>query len=87
MFPRFGLLPRRTSERLRSGVWDNGDGIPEEYLDKIFQPFFSAGSPGEGTGLGLSIAHEIVVNLHQGTLEVDSHVGEGTEFLIRLPAS
>jgi two-component system NtrC family sensor kinase len=66
-------------------VRDNGTGIPPEIRDKLFQPFVTTKPTGEGTGLGLSIAWDIVTQQHGGTIEVDSRVGEFTEFTIRLP--
>jgi signal transduction histidine kinase len=65
-------------------IADTGPGIPPEHLDRIFDPFFTTKPVGEGTGLGLSISHEIV-RRHGGRIEVDSTVGEGTEFVVRLP--
>src|SRR5262249_46489326 len=64
---------------------DNGIGIPADIKDKLFQPFFTTKPTGEGTGLGLSISYDIVTQEHGGTIEVDSMVGEFTEFIIRLP--
>jgi signal transduction histidine kinase len=64
---------------------DNGVGIPAEIKDKLFQPFFTTKPTGQGTGLGLSISYDIVTQQHGGTIEVDSSVGEFTEFTIRLP--
>jgi signal transduction histidine kinase len=66
-------------------VRDNGIGIPPEIKDKLFQPFFTTKPTGEGTGLGLSISYDIVTQQHGGTIEVDSRVGEFTEFTVRLP--
>lgn len=66
-------------------IRDNGDGIPEEIREKIFQPFFSTKPAGDGTGLGLSMAYDIVTNIHQGSLDVLTQPGEFTEFVIRLP--
>ncbi len=66
-------------------VKDNGTGIPEAVKDKILQPFFTTKPTGEGTGLGLSLSYDIVVKGHGGKLEVESEVGEGSEFLINLP--
>ena len=74
-----------------SGGWgafsvsDNGSGIPESVLPKIFQPFFTTKPTGQGTGLGLSLAYDIVTKGHGGTIEVESMEGEGTTFTIRLP--
>ena len=66
-------------------VKDNGDGIPQDSMDKIFQPFYTTKPTGEGTGLGLSISYDIITKGHNGTLRVESREGEGTEFIITLP--
>ena len=64
---------------------DDGPGIAPDKVSKIFDPFFTTKAPGKGTGLGLSVSHDIIVNKHKGTLLVDSTVGEGTKFTIKLP--
>jgi len=66
-------------------IRDNGMGIPQKVLDKIFQPFFTTKPTGEGTGLGLSLSYDIVTKMHSGNLDVETREGEGTEFIIRLP--
>lgn len=66
-------------------IGDNGTGIPPNVIDRIFDPFFTTKPVGKGTGLGLAIARQIIVENHGGSLEVQSEVGHGTEFLIRLP--
>lgn len=66
-------------------VTDTGTGIPEDVKDKIFEPFFTTKEIGKGTGQGLAIAHNVVVKKHNGTLSVNSEVGEGSTFEIRLP--
>ena len=66
-------------------VRDNGTGIEREIRDKLFQPFVTTKPTGDGTGLGLSIAYDIITQQHGGTIEVDSQLGEFTEFTIRLP--
>jgi signal transduction histidine kinase len=68
-------------------IKDNGIGIPENVLTKIFQPFFTTKPTGEGTGLGLSMSNDIITNIHKGKLEVDSAVGEFTRFNITLPTN
>jgi signal transduction histidine kinase len=68
-------------------IRDNGMGIPTEFRDKIFNPFFTTKPAGEGTGLGLSISHDIIVKQHGGQLDVSSVPGEYTEFAITLPRS
>jgi two-component system, NtrC family, sensor kinase len=65
-------------------ISDTGSGIPPEILNKIFEPFFTTKDDDKGTGLGLSITHDIVER-HKGTIDVQSKVGEGTTFKIRLP--
>jgi two-component system NtrC family sensor kinase len=67
-------------------ISDNGTGIPAAVQAKIFQPFFTTKPTGEGTGLGLSLAYDIVTKGHNGTLSVESKEGEGTKFVISLPA-
>jgi signal transduction histidine kinase len=65
-------------------VSDNGNGIPQKILDKIFQPFFTTKPAGEGTGLGLSLSYDIV-KAHGGELKVKTKEEEGSEFIIQLP--
>jgi signal transduction histidine kinase len=65
-------------------VKDNGNGIPQKALDKIFQPFFTTKPTGQGTGLGLSLAYDIV-KAHSGELKVETKESEGAEFIIQLP--
>jgi signal transduction histidine kinase len=66
-------------------IRDNGRGIPEEVLSRIFDHLFTTKGVGKGTGLGLSISRQIVAETHGGKLTCDSVVGEGTEFTIALP--
>jgi PAS domain S-box-containing protein len=65
-------------------ISDNGPGILEQHLKKVFNPFFTTKEPGEGTGLGLSVSRAIVLE-HQGEIEVASNQGSGARFTIRLP--
>src|SRR5688500_10758446 len=67
-------------------VKDNGVGISQKVLDKIFQPFFTTKPTGQGTGLGLSLAYDIVTKEHGGQLKVETKEGEGAEFIIQLPS-
>jgi PAS domain S-box-containing protein len=67
-------------------VADTGSGIASEHLARIYDPFFTTKSIGQGTGLGLSIAYGIVRE-HDGTMHVESHVGQGTRFTLALPLS
>ena len=63
---------------------DNGNGIPKNILDKIFQPFYTTKPSGEGTGLGLSLSYDII-KAHGGELKVNTEEGKGSEFIIILP--
>jgi two-component system, NtrC family, sensor kinase len=65
-------------------ISDTGSGIPEDHLSRIFDPFFTTKSVGEGTGLGLSISYGIIER-HGGTISVESLVGTGTTFTVRIP--
>jgi signal transduction histidine kinase len=83
--PTLKVSTRALGDAVEISVRDNGVGIPPELRDKLFQPFFTTKPTGEGTGLGLSISYDIVTQQHGGTIEVDSDVGEFTEFMVRLP--
>ncbi len=65
-------------------VKDNGNGIPQKVVDKIFQPFFTTKPTGQGTGLGLSLSYDII-KAHGGEIKVETKEGEGAEFIIYLP--
>ncbi len=65
-------------------IQDNGKGMDEETKDKIFNPFFTTKPVGQGTGLGLSISYKVIKN-HNGTIDVQSEVGKGTKFTIKIP--
>ena len=65
-------------------VSDNGNGIPQKVLDKIFQPFFTTKPTGQGTGLGLSLSYDII-KAHGGEIKVESEDGAGTIFKIYIP--
>ncbi len=75
---------KKTGDRIQLSVADNGNGIPQNIIDKIFQPFFTTKPTGQGTGLGLSLAYDIV-KAHGGELKVETREGEGSEFMIFLP--
>jgi signal transduction histidine kinase len=68
-------------------VKDNGNGIPQKVLDKIFLPFFTTKPTGQGTGLGLSLSYDIITKGHGGELKVETKEGEGSQFTIILPAT
>jgi signal transduction histidine kinase len=83
--PVLKVATRDLGNEVEIRVRDNGSGIPPEFRDRLFQPFFTTKPTGEGTGLGLSISYDIVTQQHGGTIEVDSTFGEFTEFTIHLP--
>jgi signal transduction histidine kinase len=74
----------RSGDQVMVKIRDNGPGIPEDVLIRIFDPFFTTKSVGDGTGLGLSIVHGIIER-HSGEINVESAVGVGTTFTVRLP--
>ena len=82
--PTLWLSTRRTDEHVEIRIKDNGNGIPPDVADKIFNPFFTTKPTDRGTGLGLAISSDIV-RQHGGTISVDSKTGEYTEMLIALP--
>lgn len=82
--PTVSVSTKKTGENVLISIKDNGNGIPQKVLDKIFQPFFTTKPAGEGTGLGLSMAYDIVKG-HGGELNVQTKEGEGSEFTISLP--
>ncbi|RYY90861.1 MAG: two-component sensor histidine kinase [Chitinophagaceae bacterium] len=84
--PTICLRTEHTATGVRISVKDNGTGIPQKVLDKIFQPFFTTKPTGEGTGLGLSLSYDII-KMHGGEIAVESAEGEGTTFKILLPVN
>ena len=78
------LTSRQIEDKIELRFKDNGIGMTEETKNRLFEPFFTTKDVGDGTGLGLSIAYSIV-ELHHGTIKVESVLGEGSEFIIRLP--
>lgn len=78
------VTTERYGDRVRVSIGDDGKGIPEDVLPRIFDPFYTTKIVGEGTGLGLAISYGIVAK-HHGTIEVTSVPGQGTLFLIELP--
>ncbi len=83
--PEVIITTKRQEHFIEISVKDNGDGIPNEIKNKIFQPFFTTKPTGEGTGLGLSITYDIITKGHGGDIKVETNVGEGTEFIIKIP--
>ena len=83
--PTVSVSTKKLENSVEIRVVDNGNGIPQKILDKIFQPFFTTKPTGQGTGLGLSLSYDIV-KAHGGELTVETKEGEGSEFSIQLPA-
>lgn len=83
--PLIILQTKQHSDSIEIIIWDNGEGIKEENLDKIFTPFFTTKSAQEGSGLGLAISKAIVTEIHKGQIFVHSLEGEWAEFSISLP--
>jgi two-component system, NtrC family, sensor kinase len=84
--PGVSVSTIRMGDKIKIIVKDNGIGIPQKIIDKIFQPFFTTKPAGQGTGLGLSMSYDII-KAHGGELKVESKEGEGAEFIILLPES
>ena len=82
--PTVTVSTKKLNDKIEIKVSDNGNGIPQKVLDKIFQPFFTTKPTGQGTGLGLSLSYDIV-KTHGGELKVITNEGEGSEFIISLP--
>ena len=82
--PTITVSTKKFAGKIELRVTDNGNGIPQKVLDKIFHPFFTTKPTGEGTGLGLSLSYDII-KAHGGELKVETKEGEGAEFIIRLP--
>jgi two-component system, NtrC family, sensor kinase len=84
--PAVSVATKKINDSIEITVKDNGNGIPQNIIDKIFQPFFTTKPTGQGTGLGLSLAYDIVTKEHNGTIKAESIPNEGTTFIILLPA-
>jgi len=82
---RIIITTRREGDMVRLSISDTGTGIPEKNREKIFDPFFTTKEVGRGTGQGLAIVHDIVVEKHDGTIDVESELGKGSTFHIRIP--
>jgi two-component system, NtrC family, sensor kinase len=83
--PTVSVSTGKIDHKIEVRVRDNGNGIPSNLLDKIFQPFFTTKPTGQGTGLGLSLSYDII-KAHGGELKADSKEGEGAEFVVVIPA-
>jgi len=82
--PIVSLSTKKNNGKVEIKVSDNGNGIPEKVVDKIFQPFFTTKPTGQGTGLGLSLSYDIV-RAHGGEIQITTKENEGSDFRILLP--
>src|ERR1700722_11122480 len=82
--PTISVSTKKSGNSIFITVSDNGNGIPQKVIDKIFQPFFTTKPTGQGTGLGLSLSYDII-KAHGGEIKVQTAEGEGTAFIIQLP--
>lgn len=83
--PFVKLSTRKTNGAVKVVVYDNGNGMSQHVLEKIFQPFFTTKPAGQGTGLGLSMSYDIVTKGHGGELKVETTEGKGTTFTVKIP--
>ncbi len=81
--PTVTVVTKKLNANIEIRVADNGNGIPQKVVDKIFQPFFTTKPTGQGTGLGLSLSYDII-KAHGGEIKVETKEGEGSEFIIIL---
>ncbi|HSZ86460.1 MAG TPA: ATP-binding protein [Puia sp.] len=84
--PTISVTTKKADNKITITVNDNGNGISQKVIDKIFQPFFTTKPTGQGTGLGLSLSYDII-KAHGGEIKVETIEGEFTEFVIQLPIS
>jgi two-component system NtrC family sensor kinase len=82
--PTITVSTKKSGNKISITVSDNGNGIPQKVVDKIFQPFFTTKPTGQGTGLGLSLSYDII-KAHGGEIKVETKDGEGGKFIISLP--
>ncbi len=82
--PIVSVSTKKINDKIEIKVADNGNGIPQKIVDKIFQPFFTTKPTGQGTGLGLSLSYDII-KAHGGEIKVETKESEGSEFIILLP--
>jgi len=82
--PAISVSTRRMNDKIEINIQDNGKGIPQQIIGKIFKPFFTTKPTGQGTGLGLSLSYDIIKS-HRGNLIVETNEGEGSQFTIQIP--
>ena len=84
--PKVTVETKKINDKIQIQVSDNGNGIPNKVLEKVFQPFFTTKPTGQGTGLGLSLSYDII-KAHGGNIKVNTIENEGTNFIISLPTN
>jgi signal transduction histidine kinase len=84
--PTVFISTKRAGDKVEIKVKDNGKGIPQQIVKRIFQPFTTTKPAGQGTGLGLSISYDIIVHQHHGQISFKTEEGKFTEFIILLPS-
>jgi signal transduction histidine kinase len=82
---KIGIHTTSRDDLVEIRISDNGPGMSEDTKQRIFDPFFTTKEVGKGTGQGLNLAYRAIVNKHHGTIEVESEMGHGAVFIIRLP--
>ncbi|MDZ7364504.1 MAG: ATP-binding protein [candidate division KSB1 bacterium] len=83
--PTLSVSTKNLGDQIEIRIRDNGNGIPKDIREKIFNPFFTTKPTGQGTGLGLSISYDIIVQQHRGEIRVETEEGKFTEFVVKLP--
>jgi signal transduction histidine kinase len=83
--PELLLATKKLDDFIEIRIRDNGCGMPQDVIDKLFNPFFTTKPKGQGTGLGLSLSYDIITNIHKGKIEIISKENEYTEFRILIP--
>jgi two-component system NtrC family sensor kinase len=85
--PELLLATKKLDDFIEIRIRDNGCGMPQDVIDKLFNPFFTTKPKGQGTGLGLSLSYDIITNIHKGKIEIISKENEYTEFRILIPTN
>jgi signal transduction histidine kinase len=85
--PEILLATKKLDNFVEIRIIDNGSGIPQSVIDKLFTPFFTTKPKGQGTGLGLSLSYDIITNIHKGKIELSSKENEFTEFKILISSN
>lgn len=85
--PEILLATKKLDGFIEIRIRDNGSGMPQAVIDKLFKPFFTTKPKGQGTGLGLSLSYDIITNVHKGEIEILSKENEYTEFRILIPVN